>query len=133
MKQLRQLYESNRQAINDILISHGYRPTFEDMINAYEDLQGRFLVQVYNEVTSQYSDADGNFWPKFKAIFHKAIGIGGGVDNIINRDTQQTSDTSSDGPSKEELKKKNQKQLLYWGIGTLALIIILIIIYALKK
>ncbi|HPI31237.1 MAG TPA: hypothetical protein PLB59_09740 [Bacteroidales bacterium] len=131
MKQARIIYDTNRQAINDILFRRGYPKTFDGFINAFENLGDPFLVEVYNDITSMYSSAEGNFWSKFRNIFHKATGIAGGVDTMINRDKQEPSNTPSSDDDKDE-KKKN-KLLLYCGLGALAIIIMLIIIYIFKK
>lgn len=133
MKQAQLIYNTNRQTINFMLIDHGYPPTFDGLLDAIEDFGDAFLVKLYNEITIGFSEAEGDFWPKFKNIFHKAINIGQGVDSLINRDKQTNNNDKSVQISEEEEKKKNNKKLMFWGIGAAAIIIILVIIYAVKK
>lgn len=133
MKQAQNIYNTNSQAINFLLISKGYSPSFAGLLEAIKEQGDLFLVQLYNEVTSSFDEADGNFWPKFKALFHKATGIAGGVDKIINRDQQETVPSLSNDEIEKQQQEKNKKLLLYAGLAALGIIILLIIIYIFKK
>lgn len=131
MKQARLIYETNKQSINDILYKHGYPKTFDGLIQAFDVLGDSLLVEIYNEITSMYSSSEGDFWSKFRNIFHKASGIAGGVDTFINRDKQEPSTQTYTSPEQDEKSKK--RLLLYCGLGALTLIILLIVIYIFKK
>jgi hypothetical protein len=132
MKKAKIIYDSNKPVINSILVKRGYPATFDGMMDAFEDIGDSFLVEVFNEITSMYSEGDGNFWPKFKAIFHKATGIAGGIDQIVNRE-EQPSKTGTGDPSESVQQEKKKKMMLYFGLAALALIIIMVVVYALKK
>lgn len=133
MKQARIIYETNKPSINAILFRRGYQKNFDGMMDAFDDLGDPLLVEIFSDITSSYDSADGNFWQKFRNIFHKAVNIGGGVDSMINRDKQENNTNESDSISKEEEQKKSNRLLLYVGAGALLLIIILMLIYAFKK
>lgn len=133
MKQAQNIYDTNSQAINFLLIKKGYAPSFAGLLQAIKENGDMFLVQLYYEVTSNFDEGDGNFWPKFKALFHKATGIASGADKIINRDLQDSQPSLSNAEIEKQQNEKNKKQLLYAGLAALALIILLIIIYIFKK
>ena len=136
MKQARLLYDNNQQAINRLLIQKGFKPTYNDLMNAVKDLGDAFLVEIYNDITANFDEASGNFWGKFKSIFHKAadaINTTGNVsalaDNLIN--PAQHTATNTITPAKDRSTWK--PNLIWWGAGAVCIIIILLLIYIFKK
>ncbi len=135
MKQAKLIYDTNRQSINFLLIRKGYPATFDGLLDAVDELGDAFLVELYNDITSNFDEADGNFWTKFKNIFHSATGVAdktgkitGGLDFLLNPDKQTTSTTPT-----PEVVKPWQPNLIWWGAGAAALILILTLIYIFKK
>jgi len=136
MKQAQLIYESNRQAINFLLIEKGYPPTFCGLIKAIKEIGDGFLVEMYNEVTASFDEAGGNFWTKFKNIFHSAVDIinktdkvTGSVDKFMNPDTQTATKTDKITSAVDTWKP----DLIWWGAGAAAVIVILVLVYIFKK
>ncbi len=135
MKRAQIIYDTNRQAINFLLTQKGYKPTFNGLMDAVEDLGDTFLVELYNEVSSSFDQADGNFWAKFKNIFHSASDIvektgkiSGGVDDFINPTLNNTTD-----PAPTPEKKVWKPNLMLWGGAAAGIILILVLIYIFRK
>ncbi len=135
MRQAKLIYDTNRQSINFLLISKGYPATFDGLLDAVDELGDPFIVELFNDVTSNFDQAEGNLWTKFKNIFHSATGVAdktgkitGGLDMLLNPD-KQTTTTTTTPPATNTW----QPNLIIWGSVAAAIILILLLIYIFKK
>jgi hypothetical protein len=137
VKQAKLIYETNLQAINSLLIQKGYKPTFNDLMKAVSEKGDGFILELFNDITSEFSNVEGNFWTKFKNVFHKASDvlettgkISGVADGLLN--PKDNSDKSKPYNSTPD-KAKWRPNLVFWGIGAALIILILVVIYIFKK
>ncbi len=137
MKKAKLIYDSNQQVINSLLIDKGYKPTFNDLIKAVREKGDSFILELFNDITSEFSNAEGNFWSKFKNVFHKASDviettgkISGIADGFLNPKT-----TSANPQPNSSIPDKNfwSPNIVFWGIGAALIILILAAIYIFKK
>ena len=131
------LYNNNHSKINEILHRHGYPLSYKGMIQAHKEKGIRFLGELHNHI-SQFDDADGKGWAKFKNIFNKASGVldkvnkGSKVANSF-LNPGEGSDSRSQQPAPEPKKETWKPNLYVWGGVAGGVILILILIYIFKK
>ena len=137
MKKAKLIYDTNQQVINSLLIDKGYKPTFNDLMKAVREKGDSFILELFNDITSEFSNAEGTFWSKFKNVFHKASDviettgkISGIADGFLNPKT-----TSANTQPNSSIPDKNSwnPNIVFWGIGAALIILILAAIYIFKK
>lgn len=136
MKKIETIYLTNKFLIDQFLSNYSYRGTLKDFIQAVKDLGEPFLMEVYNEISQHWENADGKGWQKFKNIFGQITGVMGKVNtgtNIANSFLNPPTDTyveTNPEPPKKEPWKPN---MYLWGGIAAAVILILLLIYFFKS
>lgn len=134
MKKIETIYLTNKVLIDRLLLKNDYQQTYADFLVAVETLGLPFLYEIYHLISSNWENADGKGWSKFKNIFGKVTGVVNKVNqgsNIANSFLNPPEKT--DQPNPEPEKKQWKPNLLLWGGIGAAIIIILLIIVLFKN
>ena len=138
MNETKNIYNLNENSINPILKEFEYSQDYKGFLKAIKEIGNPFILKVFKTVSKDWNNLEGEeqtFWQKFKSLLTKATKtiettstVANSANALINKaEPSQTTETTKDNAT-------SKPEILYWAIGALLFIsLLMVIVYIINK
>jgi len=138
MNETKNIYNLNENSINPILKEFEYSQDYKGFLKAIKEIGNPFILKVFKTVSKDWNNLEGEeqtFWQKFKSLLTKATKtiettstVANSANALINKaEPSQATETAKDNTA-------SKPEILYWAIGALLFIsLLMVIVYIINK